>query len=90
MCWTCTVCIDFTESLEILQLLLSSKHSAFGAGFKGHGMITESDLYAIGMESPTAWHLMRDLCERLGIQYPPEYHRDTAKRDAMPDPLTER
>ena len=52
-------------------------------------MITESDLYAIGMESPTGWHLMRELCERLGIQYPPEYHRDTAKRDAMPDPLTE-
>ena len=50
-------------------------------------MITESDLYAIGMESPTGWHLMRELCERLGIQYPPEYHRDTAKRDAMPDPL---
>ena len=51
--------------------------------------ITESDLYAIGMESETAYRLMRELCERLGITYPPELRQDTAKRDAMADPLTE-
>ena len=51
--------------------------------------ITESDLYAMGMESETADHLMRELCERLGMPYPPELRQDTAKRDAMADPLTE-
>lgn len=51
--------------------------------------ITESDLYAMGQESETADHLMRELCERLGFSYPPEIHKDAAKRDAMADPLTE-
>jgi len=50
-------------------------------------MITESDLYAIGQESETADHLMRSLCEALGIQYPPEHKQDTARREAMADPL---
>lgn len=54
-----------------------------------HSMITESDLYAIGQESPTAWHLMNELCLKLGINYPPEHRRDTSKRDAIADPLTE-
>lgn len=52
-------------------------------------MITEQDLYAIGMESETAYRLMRELCERLGMPYPPEIHQDTAKRDALPDPFKE-
>lgn len=51
--------------------------------------ITESDLYAMGMESETADKLMRELCERLGFYYPPEIRQDTVKRDAMADPLTE-
>jgi len=51
--------------------------------------ITESDLFAMGQESETADHLMRELCERLGFAYPPEHHQDTAKREAMADPLTE-
>lgn len=29
-------------------------------------------LYAIGMESPTAWAKMPKLCEALGVKYPPE------------------
>lgn len=52
-------------------------------------MITESDLYAIGMESETADHLMRELCERLGFDYPPEHRQDNANREAMADPLLE-
>ena len=52
-------------------------------------MITESDLYAIGQESETADHLMRSLCEALGIQYPPEHNQESARREAMADPLTE-
>jgi len=51
--------------------------------------ITESDLYAIGMESETAYHLMQALCEALGVKYPPELQQDNAQRDAMSDPLTE-
>ena len=35
-------------------------------------MITEYDLYAMGMESPTAWHKMKELCEALGFPYPPQ------------------
>ena len=35
-------------------------------------MITEDDLYAIGMESPHAWHKMRELCAALGLPYPPQ------------------
>ena len=52
-------------------------------------MITESDLYAMGMESETAEKLMRQLCEAFGYDYPPELRQDKAKRDAMADPLTE-
>ena len=29
-------------------------------------------LYAIGMESPTAWAHMAELCAELHIPYPPE------------------
>lgn len=38
-------------------------------------MITEDDLYAIGMESPTAWHKMQELCALAGVPYPPEFER---------------
>ncbi len=34
--------------------------------------ITETDLYAMGMESPTAWRLMESLCKALGIPFPPQ------------------
>lgn len=52
-------------------------------------MITEEDLYAMSMESETADRLMRELCERLGFQYPPQYQPATVKREALPDPLKE-
>lgn len=29
-------------------------------------------LYAIGMESPTAWARMEELCALLNVPYPPE------------------
>jgi hypothetical protein len=29
-------------------------------------------LYAIGMESPTAWARMQELCALLQVPYPPE------------------
>lgn len=35
-------------------------------------MITETDLYAMGMESPTAWEKMEELCKALNIPYPPQ------------------
>lgn len=41
-------------------------------------MITENDLYAMGMESPTAWAKMEELCKALGIQYPPQYTKEKA------------
>jgi len=34
--------------------------------------ITEQDLYAIGMESPTAWLKMEEFCKALNIPYPPQ------------------
>lgn len=37
--------------------------------------ITESDLYAMGMESPTAWQKMPELCAALGFQFPPKYEQ---------------
>ena len=40
--------------------------------------ITESDLYAIGMESLTAWRKMKELCELLGVQYPPQLDKHTS------------
>lgn len=52
-------------------------------------LITESDLFAMGQESETADHLMRELCERLGFTYPPELRHDTTNREAMADPLLE-
>ena len=38
-------------------------------------MITASDLYAIGMESDTAYRLMPELCEQLGIAFPPQINQ---------------
>jgi hypothetical protein len=38
-------------------------------------MITEADLYAMGMESPTAWAKMEELCKALGVQYPPQLQK---------------
>lgn len=35
-------------------------------------MITASDLYAIGMESDTAYRLMPELCALLGVPFPPQ------------------
>jgi len=35
-------------------------------------MITESDLYAMAMESDTAYRLMEHLCAQLGMHYPPQ------------------
>ena len=34
-------------------------------------MITTSDLYAMGMESNTAYRLMPELCKLLGMPFPP-------------------
>lgn len=47
--------------------------------------MTEFDLYAMGMESPTAWHLMPELCKAFGVPYPP---KNTEQRENnAPDPL---
>lgn len=50
-------------------------------------MITESDLYAICMESDTAYKNMLDLCIQLGITYPPELKQEK-KQSTVPDPFT--
>jgi hypothetical protein len=42
-------------------------------------MITETDLYAMEMESPTAWQKMPELCAALGVKFPPE------NREPLPD-----
>lgn len=34
--------------------------------------VTETDLYAIGMESETGWRVMPALCAALGFPFPPE------------------
>lgn len=53
-------------------------------------MLTESDLYVIGMESDTAYKLMEEICAALGHPFPPRMEQqDTAKRDAIPDPFLE-
>jgi len=46
-------------------------------------MITEDDLYAIGMESQHAWHKMEELCKALGLPYPPEQNKK-----GLPAPVT--
>ena len=52
-------------------------------------MITEQDLFAMSMESETAYKLMRELCETLGFQYPPSnMPQVNEKRERMADPLT--
>lgn len=51
--------------------------------------IKPADLYSIGMESPTAWQLMPELCAALGVEFPPQQPApDTARRDALPDPFS--
>lgn len=53
-------------------------------------MITEADLYCMGMESDTAYKHMEQLCWLLGYPFPPRLPAaDTTKRDAMPDPFKE-
>ena len=39
---------------------------------RSHTAITEADLYAMGMESDTAYRLMPQLCALAGIAYPPK------------------
>lgn len=53
--------------------------------------ITSNDLYCIGMESQTAYRLMRALCLALNLDYPPQQMIDATwqeKRDAMEDPFS--
>lgn len=50
--------------------------------------MTESDLYAMGMESPTAWHKMAELCAFFGVPYPPE-NRQPLPVNELADPLEE-
>ena len=46
------------------------------------------DLYSMGMESPTAWQSMPELCAALGQPFPPVAPTpDTAAREALPDPF---
>jgi hypothetical protein len=39
--------------------------------------MTENDLYAMGMESPTAWAKMAELCKLFNISYPPKYTKES-------------
>ena len=53
--------------------------------------ITSEELYCMGMESETAYRLMRYLCAELGIDYPPQLSRRELSEaaEAFPDPFTE-
>ena len=52
--------------------------------------MTESDLYAMAMESDTAYRLMPELCAALGMPFPPRLTPpDNSKRDALPDPFNQ-
>ncbi len=54
--------------------------------------ITSDDLYCMGMESDVAYRLMPQLCAALGVAFPPELsdaRQQQARRDALPDPLTQ-
>lgn len=39
--------------------------------------MTENDLYAMGMESPTAWEKMKELCKVFNIPFPPQYTKES-------------
>ena len=43
------------------------------AGKESVQAMTENDLYAMGMESPTAWAKMEELCKAFNIAYPPQF-----------------
>jgi hypothetical protein len=47
--------------------------------------MTENDLYAMGMESPTAWAKMEELCKAFNITYPPK-QVDEPKKKAISEP----
>lgn len=55
-------------------------------------MITAADLYCMAMESDTAYRLMPQLCQQLGIQIEfvkkPSNEAGQNKRNAMPDPFS--
>jgi hypothetical protein len=42
-------------------------------GKESKACMTENDLYAMGMESPTAWAKMEELCKAFNIPYPPQF-----------------
>jgi len=53
--------------------------------------VTSEDLYCMGMDSPTAYRLMPELCAALCIDYPPQLSpRELSEAaQAFPDPFTE-
>jgi len=46
-------------------------------GQESEARMTENDLYAMGMESPTAWAKMEELCKAFNIPYPPQYTKES-------------
>jgi len=50
-------------------------------------MITEQDLFCMGMESETADKLMRQLCEAFGCDYPPRNTYTAPQRELVEDPF---
>ena len=54
-------------------------------------MITPADLYCMAMESDTAYRLMPQLCQQLGVSMEsvkkPDDEAQRIKRDLMPDPF---
>ena len=47
--------------------------------------MTESDLYAMAMESDTAYRLMPEICARLGYPFPPRLEKP--EPSSIPDPF---
>lgn len=55
-------------------------------------MITAADLYCMAMESDTAYRLMPQLCQQLGVPIErvkkPDDEAQRIQRDLMPDPFS--
>lgn len=68
---------------------LAVAHAAMAidaAVIKVRTAITEHDLYAIGMESPTAWAHMSELCRALNLPYPPQ-PENRQPNEGLSDPI---
>lgn len=61
---------------KISPFTLSARVEELREALEQPQLITEQDLYSIGQESITAFKKMEQLCNALGLPYPPKQQKE--------------